>query len=77
MLTHGTAYLTIQLDLQRGELPFTSWREFPSDPRLVELALEGGPFKVGRIVTGSEFVTVERKVRVGWCRGEDKDWVVP
>ena len=54
---------------KRGELPFTSWREFPSDVRLVALAMEGGQagaaaasFKQGRIVTGSEFVTVERKV---------------
>ena len=56
---------------KRGEHPFTCWREFPSDVRLVALAMEAGSaegaaagFKEGRIVTGSEFVTVERKMEL-------------
>ncbi len=49
-----------------GELPFLKLREFKSDQRLVDLALQA-PLKpgvrrvLGRVVSGSELITTERK----------------
>jgi len=53
-----------------GELPFISLREFASDEKLLNIAKEaaeemqdkhGVKHRVARIVSGSEFVTLERK----------------
>lgn len=53
---------------KRGELPFVGLREFPSDPRLVELAsgcaCDGVDVHCGRIVSGSEFVVTSRKTEL-------------
>jgi adenosylhomocysteine nucleosidase len=56
---------------RRGEIPFVDWLEYPSDPQLVSLA-SAAPLpadlkvsvRVGRVVTGSEFVIVPRKVEL-------------
>lgn len=48
----------------RGELPFTSGLSaFPSDPRLVQLAQDAASWtaRCGRLVSGSEFLSAERK----------------
>eukprot|EP00622_Pseudochattonella_farcimen_P004269 FR739627.1.p1 GENE.FR739627.1~~FR739627.1.p1 ORF type:complete len:212 (+),score=33.41 FR739627.1:55-636(+) len=58
---------------QRGELPFTNWRDYEADPHLLTLATNSTTaaagasdmtVKVGRIATGSEFVTVPRKIEL-------------
>ena len=63
---------------KRGQIPYTDYHIFPSDPALVETAMsyKDEPLKKGRILTGDQFISNSDKPEFAFLREELKGDIV-